>query len=144
MNRHALDLIPRTFTRPFFPFVFRNFDLFDEDFDSTPEKSSDSNISISEDKEHVYVEAQLPGLKTEDIEVTLDKGVLWIRGEKKEEEKDKNRKYYCRSSHSFSYRLGIPGEIDETVDPPAKFENGIMEITFSKAKKEGPKKITIR
>jgi HSP20 family protein len=42
-------------------------------------------MSVSEDKNHVYIEAHLPGLKTDDIELSFERGVLWIKGEKKEE-----------------------------------------------------------
>lgn len=126
------------------PRVFRPFDLFfdenEEGWDLIPQETS--NLSISEDQNNVYIEAALPGLKQEDIEVTLDKNVLWIRGEKKEEEKDK--KFYKKATSSFSYRVAVPGEVDEKKEIEASYKNGIMKVTFPKAKKTEPKKITIK
>ena len=44
-----------------------------------------SGLSMSEDDKNVFVEASLPGIDPKDVEVTFDKGVLWIRGSAKEE-----------------------------------------------------------
>jgi len=128
-----------------FPSFFSQFPLFDDDFLSTDiETVTSSNISLSEDDSHYYVEANLPGLADEDIDLTFDKGVLWIKGQKKESEEDKKRKFYYRSSSSYSYRIAIPGDLDESVEPDAKFENGVIHVIFNKAKKEEPKKISIK
>jgi HSP20 family protein len=103
----------------------------------------ESNLSIYEDDGLICVEAALPGLKPQDIEVTYDKGVLWIRGEKKEEEEDKKKKFYRKASRQFSYNVMVPGDIDENKEPEATFKNGIMKITFKKKEKRAPKKLEI-
>ena len=56
--------------------------LSDEDFPSF-DVIERFALSISEDKDYVYVKADMPGLKSEDIELTFEKGTLWIRGERK-------------------------------------------------------------
>ena len=101
-----------------------------------------SGLTVSEDNNNVYVEAALPGIDVEDVEITFDKGILWIKAEKKEE--DKNKKYYRKASSSFSYRVAVPGNLDERREPEASYENGIMKITFPKAEKSIPKKINIK
>jgi HSP20 family protein len=116
------------------------FDENEEEWDLVPQETS--NLSISEDKNSIYVEAALPGLSQEDIEVTFDNNLLWIKGEKKEEKKDK--KFYKKAISSFSYRVAVPGEIDEKKEIEASYKNGIMKVTFPKAKKTEPKKITIK
>ena len=83
-----------------------------------------------------------PGLKAEEIEVSLDKNVLWIKGEKKEEEKDK--KFYKKASTSFSYRVLIPVEVDESKEIDATYKDGIMKVTFHKISESKPKKINIK
>lgn len=103
-----------------------------------------TDLSVSEDSNNVYVEAALPGLKPEEIEITLDKGILWIRGEKKEEEKNSERKYYRKSSSQFSYRLSLPGQIDEHKEPTASYKDGIITLTFQKAQKNQSKKISVK
>jgi HSP20 family protein len=101
-------------------------------------------LQISEDDNNVYVEAALPGLNEGDIDVTFEKGNLMIRGEKKETEEDKKKKYWRRSSRSFVYHLSVPGNVDENHEPQAEFKNGIAKITFAKQKKAQPRKIEFK
>ena len=98
------------------------------------EKSSQTGLSVYEDKEAVYVEAALPGIPTENIEIEYDNGYLTVKGEKKEEEKDK--KYFRKSSSSFSYRVIVPGDIDESIEPDATYKDGIMKVKFKKGAKK--------
>src|SRR5689334_261472 len=72
-----------------------------------------NNVSISEDDKNVYVDAAVPGINPEDIDVTFDHGFLWIRGETKQEEKDNKKKYYQKSSNAFSYKIAVPGDVDQ-------------------------------
>lgn len=122
------------------PDFMRNFSLFNEEDELLPSKTS--NISLSEDEEKVYVEAALPGVPMDGIEITLDKGVLWVRGERKNEET--KRKHYYQATSSFSYRIVLPGDIDEGSEPEAGYTNGVLSVTFLKHKKEMPKKISIK
>lgn len=102
-----------------------------------------TGLSLSEDEKNVYVEAALPGLKSDDIEVTLDHGVLWIKGQKQEEEKDKEKRFYRRATSSYSYRFALPEKIDERKDPQANYQDGILKITFAKTQQNQAKKINI-
>jgi len=125
---------------------FRNFHgipFFDEELWNLGEKN-ESGLSISEDKNSIYVEAHLPGLRPEDIELSYDKGMLWIHGERSEKEEDKKKKYYKRASSSFSYRVQIPGVVDEKKEPDAVYKDGIMRINFSKSAKNDAKKIKFK
>lgn len=101
-------------------------------------------LSISETDDSIVVEAQLPGLSENDIEVTFEKGTLMIRGEKKETEEDKKRKYFRRMSSSFMYHMTVPGNVDEASEPKAEFKDGIAVITFKKQKKSEPKRIPVQ
>lgn len=105
--------------------------------------ASHSGLSIAEDDKHIYVEAAVPGIKPEDVEVTFDKGILYIRGEAKEEELDKKKKYYRKATSSFSYRAAVPGEIDPNTEPVAECTNGVMKITFAKSLQMQPKRIQV-
>lgn len=103
-----------------------------------------SGLTVSEDDRHVYVEAAMPGLDADKVEVTFDKGVLWVRGNKEESEEDKNKKFYRKASSSFSYRVAVPGDIDEKAEPDASYKNGVMKVTFAKTPVSEPKKINVR
>lgn len=129
-------------SRPRFPFSF--LENMEDDWD-LQEFSSPSGLSVSEDEEKVYIEAAMPGIKSDEIELIFDKNVLWIKGEKQEETEDKKRKFYRRAMRSFSYRVSVPGNIDETKEPEAVYKNGILKVSFKKAKGgQSSKKISIK
>ncbi|MCL5666705.1 MAG: Hsp20/alpha crystallin family protein [Patescibacteria group bacterium] len=133
----AFDIIPRSF---FGPSRWSNF-LDEEDWTSF---LPSSGLTVSEDDDHVYVEAAVPGLDPDKVEITFDKGVLWIRGNQEAEEKDANKKYYRKASSSFSYRVAVPGEIDESKEPEAYSKNGVMKVVFNKKPQTQPKKINVK
>ncbi len=131
------DLIPRSF---FGPSRWQNW-LDDEDWSSF---LPSSGLTVSEDDKHVYIEAAVPGLDPDKVEVTFEKGVLWIRGNQSDEDKDSNKKFYRKASSSFSYRVAIPGEVDTSVEPEATSKNGVMKVTFAKLPEVMPKKINVK
>lgn len=117
----------------------------EEDWDLMPTPAANTgNISLSEDDKHVYVDAAMPGVNPDEIDITYDKGMLWIRGVTMQEDTDKNKKYYQRASNSFSYRITLPTDIDENTEPAASCENGMLMLTFDKSKQAQPKKISVK
>ena len=102
-----------------------------------------SHLNVYEDERSVVVEAALPGLNKEEVDVIFHEGVLTIRGNKKEEAEDQKRKYYQKADRTFNYQMAVPGLIDENEDPKAEFKNGITKVTFHKQKKAEPKRIVI-
>ncbi|MGM0440171.1 MAG: Hsp20/alpha crystallin family protein [Chlamydiota bacterium] len=142
MNRRRrgedLPLLPSLFEESFLPTFMRNFKLFDENF-----SQETSNISLWEDENEVNIEVAMPGVDEDNIEITENKGVLWIKGSSKTSEDDEKRRYYYRASNSFSYQVAIPGNIDENSEPKATFKNGVLRISYPKKKAESSKKISI-
>lgn len=134
----TVDLIPNAFWR--FP-NFRFPSLWDGREDWLTEEPA-SGLSISEDERNIYVEAAVPGVEAKEVEVTFHQGVLWIKGEAKEEEKGK--KYYRKASQNFSYRLPVPGEIDPNKEPEASYKNGVMVVTFAKKPSAKPRRIEVK
>ncbi len=135
----AYDLVPNNW----FSFPSIKIPSIWEDDDLLTTSSSSSGLSISEDENQVYIDASLPGIDPKNVEITFQDGYLWIRGEEKEEEKDKNRKYYRHASKVFSYRVAVPGDIDTNSDPKATYKHGIMTVAFMKSPKSQPKKIQV-
>jgi HSP20 family protein len=135
----SLELIPRSFWST----PSRLQSIFDED-DTWTNFLPSSGLTISEDETHVYVEAALPGLEKNAIDVTYDKGVLWIRGSQNSEENDKNKKFYRKASQSYSYRISVPGNIDDTQETDTVYKNGVIRVTFKKVPENQPKKLNIR
>ncbi len=120
--------------------------LIDEVDDLLPmgQMETTSALSVSEDDKHIHIEAAIPGIDPDDVEVTYDRGMLWIKGEAREEEDDKKRKFYRRAARAFSYRIAVPGDIDPNVKPEAECKNGMIMVTFPKARSTMPKKITVK
>lgn len=137
----AFDLVPSSFWS--FP-SFRIPSLWEDWEEEEKElmKGVPSGLSVYEDDKNIYVEAAVPGIEPKDIEVTFDRGLLWIKAEAKEEEKGK--KYYRKASRSYSYRVAVPGEIDEKTEPSATCKNGVMTVVFAKKAKAQPKKIAVK
>lgn len=125
-------------------FRFPNF-LDEREEEGWPEHFSEpSGLSVYEDEKHVTIEAALPGLTPDEIDMTFDKGILWIKGEKKENLESSSKKYYRKALSSFSYRIAVPGTIDEDQTPEAFCQSGVLHVVFTKAHHSEPRKITIR
>ena len=78
-----------------------------------PTTGNINGLSVSEDEQNIYISAAVPGVNPKDIDISLNKGVIWIKGESKEEEKGK--KFYRKATNAFSYRVTVPGEIDQNI-----------------------------
>lgn len=134
----AFDIIPRSFWNN----QNRLASFLDDEDWSTFLPSS--GLSVSEDEQHVYIEAAVPGMEPDQVEVTYDKGVLWIKANQEQTEEDKKKKFYRKASSSFSYRVAVPGNIDDSQEPAAVCKNGTMKVTFQKLPETQPKKITVK
>ncbi len=90
-------------------------------------------IDVSEDKNNIIVEAEIPGVKKDNIKITLQDNILTIEGEKKKETEEKEKNYYRseRTYGSFKRSFTLPVEVDsEKVD--AKFDNGMLHVSLKK------------
>jgi HSP20 family protein len=123
--------------RPFWrwPSVF-------EDEDWLPAIDS-GQLDVYETKDEIVVKANVAGVKADEVDVTFEDGVLWIRGSE-EEEKKEDKKFYRRSRRSYSYKVAIPGNIDLKKEPEAKVKDGVVTVSFKKAEEAKPKKITVK
>lgn len=110
-------------------------DLFDQDGDSgayarTGMSTPAMEIHQAEDK--IEITAELPGVREEDIDLTVEDGVLTLRGEKKSHREDQQRGYSERSYGTFERRLTLPSNIDEEACS-ADFKDGVLTITLPKS-----------
>jgi HSP20 family protein len=112
-------------------------------------------VDMIDRPEEVVVRADLPGLEQKDVEVTIQEGMLTIRGERKEEreekkedereEKKEGENYYYseRAFGAFVRSMPLPPGVDpEKVK--ATFKNGILEIHLQKSKELKGKKVEIK
>jgi HSP20 family protein len=105
------------------------------------------SVDIYEEGDEIVVKSELPGIKKEDIDVTLTDDKITISGEKKKEEKVERKDYYSleRSYGSFSRSFRLPVEV-QTAKARAEFKDGVLEIRIPKTEKarKKEKKIAIK
>ena len=124
--------------RPYSDYHRSNLPFFwDEDGEWDFEASYASGLTIYEDKNHVVIEAAVPGIPAKKIQLSHHHGYIIIEGAKEEEEKDPERQYHRKASRSFAYRVPVPPSADESHEPQATVKNGVMTIKFKKSQKKG-------
>ena len=91
-------------------------------------------LDISESKDAYLVKAEIPGIDPKEIQVSVDNGVLTVKGEKKQETEQKDEHYYRleRSYGSFARSVRLPGPVEGgKVSAPSK--NGVLTVSLPKA-----------
>jgi HSP20 family protein len=102
-------------------------------------------VNVWEEGDTVYVEAELPGLKPEDLEIYVTGGnQLTIKGERKTPTIDKGVWHRQeRGSGSFVRMLTLPFPVDSD-NVEARFENGVMQVKLAKHESAKARKITVK
>jgi HSP20 family protein len=102
-------------------------------------------LDMYETDDKVMVEAGVPGVKPEEIDVQVTGNVLTIKGERREEKKEEKASYIHQERRygSFQRSVTLPTEVD--VDKAeAKFEHGVLTLTLPKSEVVKPKTIKIK
>lgn len=124
----------------------RTLDRMNEDrSDSTSAVTSWSPaVDIKEENDRFLLKADLPGVKPDEIDVTMEDGVLTVRGERSEEKTDEQEGYKRveRFRGSFYRRFTLPDTTDSE-NISAKYEHGVLELTIPKKPAVQPKRITV-
>lgn len=103
-------------------------------------------VDIVEDDDRLTISIDLPGLTREDVDVTVNDGVLTVRGERTlEVRKDDPRRFHRieRSYGSFSRSLALPPNV-ESDKIEATFRDGVLTLTLPKTEAAKPRKIEVR
>ncbi|MBD3250648.1 MAG: Hsp20 family protein [Candidatus Pacebacteria bacterium] len=103
-----------------------------------------SNLDVYETEDEVVVKANVAGVQAEDIDLTFEEGVLWIKARKSEEVGEQDKTHYQKSSWSYSYKVVVPGKIDLQKEPEANLDNGVLTVEFHKAEASKPKKLEVK
>ena len=91
------------------------------------------NIDVRETETELVVEAELPGMDEKDISVTLNNGVLTLKGEKKSEREEKKDDYHLMERSYGSFQRSF--EVADTIDADkvkGAFEKGVLKVTLPK------------
>lgn len=116
------------------------------DSDQWPELTMTEGLNVYEEAGNVIVEASVPGIPEDKLEITYEDGVLRIMGrtEEKEEEKKKNRVVHrMQRVSSFEYSTYLPRPINES-KIEAAVKNGVLTVTAPVAEAAKPKRIAVK
>ena len=118
--------------------------LFDDVFGNWGIRNSTyPTVNVYEDSKAFYVEAELPGYTSDEVNIDVEKHILHISSEKTEVKDEKKcvvrERGYIKFNRSFSLPEGINEEAIE-----AEFKNGILTVTLPKLPVEKPKKISVK
>lgn len=103
------------------------------------------SMDVYETNDEVVVKAALPGIKPEDVQISVTGDVLSMHGEYRQEEEKKDTSYHLREMRKGVVDRSIRLPVDVQTDKAkADFENGILTITLPKADKVKPKTINIQ
>lgn len=102
------------------------------------------SADVTETDTAYLIKAEIPGVKKEDVKVTVQNGMLTMQGERKMEKEEKGKKFHRieRSYGCFSRSFQVPEDADEN-SVKAEFKDGMLNITLPKSEKAKSKSINI-
>ena len=103
-------------------------------------------VDVTETKDQVLVNAELPGLDPQDVELTLENGILTIKGQKpRRPRKGKGQHVLAHEIRygAFSRSMALPGEV-QADKASASFDKGVLKITIPKAENFKPTRVVIQ
>ena len=99
-------------------------------------------LDLYQDNDNVVAVVELPGMRKEDIEISLQNGVLSISGERKEETTSEGATCTERSFGKFRRSVTLPTRVDVN-QVNAAYKDGVLTVTLPKAEEAKPKQIQI-
>jgi HSP20 family protein len=121
--------------------------LFDTFFGRTPQEADgfwSPTIDIEEDSENYCVKAELPGMKKDDIKISVRGNLITLSGERKHTSEMKMKTFHRieRSYGKFSRTITLPSDVDsDTVK--ATYKDGILTVILPKPESTKPKEIEV-
>lgn len=121
--------------------------FFDRDLMPEGDGSSWFNPSanVAETENEYEITVDLPGMKTEDVNVEFRNGDLWITGERKQEHEEQRKNWHRVERRYGQFRRVL--NLGQDVDPDkvnAEFKDGVLKVTVPKSEKSKPKRIEIK
>jgi HSP20 family protein len=102
-------------------------------------------INVTEDKDHYFIRAELPGLMAEELSIAVSGNNLTISGERKIPSEGDNVRYHRREREagSFNRIVALPRDV-EVDNVEAGLVDGVLTVTIPKAEEARPKQITVK
>lgn len=123
----------------------RLFEGLSDRLSSEPDAGVFPRVNVTEGNDDYYVRAELPGVRSGDIGISVTGTSLSISGERKRPPEDEKANYHRREREAgkFSRVIDLPGQID-TSRVEARCMDGVLRITLPKAEAVSPRKITVK
>ncbi|MGN6371176.1 MAG: Hsp20/alpha crystallin family protein [Phycisphaerae bacterium] len=137
---HPIEALDREFGRMLNRFMGGNAEV--------PSTLAPYAVDVHEDNDHFYVEAELPGFTKDDVDITLEDGVLTIRAERNQENKQDPNKQNKQPLHierrwvRFERSFTLPTAVNEN-SVKANLDGGMLTITLDKREEVKPRKIQV-
>ena len=108
--------------------------------------AAEFRVDVSENEQAYTLRAEIPGVKKEDINVTIDGDTVAIGAEVRQEKEVKNGDRVLRSEryHGKVYRAFTLGQAVEEAGTSARYENGVLDLTLPKKAAAQAKRVTIQ
>lgn len=102
-------------------------------------------VDVYETEEEVVVKSDLPGIKPEDVDISVQENTLTIKGEFESEKEEERENVHLRERRygAFQRSVSLPAMV-EAENAEASFEKGVLKITLPKAEQEKPKRIEVK
>jgi len=102
------------------------------------------SVDIFENKDQIVLEAELPGMKQEDFDLTIENNVITLRGERKFEKTEETDNYHRveRSYGSFTRSFTLPQTVSAE-EAKAEYSNGVLRVTLPKREEAKSRRIEI-
>jgi len=125
--------------------------LWDSFFEERPRRKIEElgewgpSLDLSETKNDLIVKAEVPGIDPKDIDISLDKDILTIKGEKKQETEEKEENYHFieRTYGALARSIRLPREV-QSDKINASYKNGVLRVTLPKSEEAKKKEIRIK
>src|SRR5215210_8650052 len=103
------------------------------------------SVDIYENKDHIVLEAELPGMKREDFELSVENNVITLRGERQFEKKDDSDNYHRveRSYGTFTRSFTLPQTVSAE-GANAEYKNGVLRVTLAKREEVKARRIEVK
>ena len=102
------------------------------------------SVDIYENKDHIVLEAELPGMNQEDFDLSIENNLLTLRGERKFEKTDENDNYHRveRSYGAFTRSFTLPQTVSAE-GATAEYNNGVLRVTLPKREETKARRIQV-
>jgi HSP20 family protein len=102
-------------------------------------------LDVTESKDAYHIDVEVPGLRPEDINVTVDQGMLTVQGERRSEEEKGDRSYHRveRRYGAFRRSISLPRDVDAS-RVQANYDNGVLRLEIPKSEGSQAKRIEVK